>query len=217
MAAPGANWTARQVGRVKPFFFTLMLYPLVRWIWLGYAGGLSANPPEFLIRSSGIWALVALLITLAITPLRRLVGQPALVRLRRMAGLFSFFYTCLHLFGWALWERGLSLAAMWQDTVQRTFITVGMVAFLLLLPLALTSTRGWIRRLGPLWQRLHRSVYLIAVLSVWHFWLVRAGKNDFFEPYVYGAVLAVLLALRLVYAFRRRVAMAATAPAKVAP
>ncbi|KAA0888594.1 sulfite oxidase heme-binding subunit YedZ [Pusillimonas sp. ANT_WB101] len=212
-----SNWSARQVGRVKPFFFLLMLYPLGRWLWLGLAGGLTANPPEFLIRSSGIWALVALLITLAITPLRRLVGQPALVRLRRMAGLFSFFYTCLHLFGWALWERGLSLAAMWQDTVQRTFITVGMVAFVMLLPLALTSTHGWMRRLGPLWQRLHRSVYLIAALSVWHFWLVRAGKNDFVEPYTYGAVLAVLLALRLVYVIRRRLATAAAAPVRVVP
>ncbi|TKR53761.1 sulfoxide reductase heme-binding subunit YedZ [Allopusillimonas ginsengisoli] len=217
MAATSANWTARQVGRVKPLFFTLMLYPLARWLWLGYAGGLSANPPEFLIRSSGVWALVALLITLAITPLRRLLGQPALVRLRRMAGLFSFFYTCLHLFGWALWERGLSLASMWQDTMQRTFITVGMVAFVLLVPLALTSTRGWMRRLGLLWQRLHRCVYLIAMLSVWHFWLVRAGKNDFAEPYTYGAVLAVLLALRLVYVFRRRMAMAASDPARAAP
>lgn len=202
--ASTANWTVRQVGRVKPWFFILMLYPLARWLWLGYAGGLGANPPEFLIRSSGIWALVALLVTLAITPLRRLMGQPALVRLRRMAGLFSFFYTCLHLFGWALWERGLSLAAMWQDTIQRTFVTVGMVAFALLLPLALTSTRGWVRRLGLRWQSLHRCVYLIAVLSVWHFWLVRAGKNDFAEPYAYGAVLMALLAARLAGAWRRR-------------
>lgn len=200
----GRNWTARQVGKFKPLIFLLLLYPLFRWVWLGLVGGLGANPPEFLIRSSGIWALVALGLTLSITPLRRIIDQPALVRTRRMLGLFAFFYTCLHLLGWALWERGWSLASMWDDVVQRTFITVGMIAFVPMLALALTSTRGWIHRLGRNWQRLHRSVYAIAALSVWHFWLVRAGKNDFFEPYVYGALLAVLLLIRLFFFARQR-------------
>ena len=200
----GRNWTARQVGKFKPLIFLLLLYPLFRWVWLGLAGGLGANPPEFLIRSSGIWALVALGLTLSITPLRRIIDQPALVRTRRMLGLFAFFYTCLHLLGWALWERGWSLASMWDDVVQRTFITVGMIAFVPMLALALTSTRGWIHRLGRNWQRLHRSVYAIAALSVWHFWLVRAGKNDFFEPYVYGALLAVLLLVRLFFFAKQR-------------
>ncbi|HWK72155.1 sulfite oxidase heme-binding subunit YedZ [Pollutimonas sp. M17] len=203
MLKDGPRWTAKQVGRAKPLVFLLALYPLFRWVWLGFSGGLGANPPEFLIRSSGIWALVALGLTLAITPLRRIVDQPALVRLRRMLGLFAFFYTCLHLLGWAFWERGWSLSSMWDDVVQRTFITVGMVAFLPMLALALTSTRGWIHRLGRNWQRLHRSVYAIAALSVWHFWLVRAGKNDFFEPYVYGALLAVLLLIRVAFYARR--------------
>lgn len=200
----GRNWTARQVGKFKPLIFLLLLYPLLRWVWLGLTGGLGANPPEFLIRSSGIWALVALGLTLSITPLRRIIDQPALVRTRRMLGLFAFFYTCLHLLGWALWERGWSLASMWDDVVQRTFITVGMIAFVPMLALALTSTRGWIHRLGRNWQRLHRSVYAIAALSVWHFWLVRAGKNDFFEPYLYGALLAVLLLIRLFFFARQR-------------
>ncbi|HEY9573812.1 MAG TPA: protein-methionine-sulfoxide reductase heme-binding subunit MsrQ [Pusillimonas sp.] len=198
------HWTAKQVGRIKPLVFLLALYPLMRWVWLGFSGGLGANPPEFLIRSSGIWALVALGLTLSITPLRRLVDQPALVRLRRMLGLFAFFYTCLHLLGWAFWERGWSLASMWGDVVQRTFITVGMIAFVPMAALALTSTRGWIHRIGRSWQRLHRSVYVIAALSVWHFWLVRAGKNDFFEPYVYAALLAVLLLIRLAFFARQR-------------
>ncbi|PLC51714.1 sulfoxide reductase heme-binding subunit YedZ [Pollutimonas subterranea] len=199
-----AKWSAKQVGRIKPLVFLIALYPVLRWVWLGFSGGLGANPPEFLIRSSGIWALVALCLTLAITPLRRLIQQPAVVRLRRMLGLFAFFYTVLHLLGWALWERGWSLASMWDDVVQRTFITVGMVAFVPMVALAVTSTQGWMRRLGRYWQTLHRSVYVIAGLSVWHFWLVRAGKNDFFEPYAYGVVLVVLLLFRLVYVVRQR-------------
>ncbi len=197
-------WTARQVGRVKPLVFLLALYPVLRWLWLGFNDGLSANPAEFLIRSSGIWALVALCLTLLITPLRRIIRQPALVRLRRMLGLFAFFYTFLHLLGWAFWERGWSLASMWDDVVQRTFITVGMIAFVPMAILACTSTHGWMRRMGHYWQTLHRSVYAIAALSVWHFWLVRAGKNDFFEPWAYAAVLAVLLLVRLGYFLRRR-------------
>lgn len=201
---PAGNWTAAQIGRFKPWVFLLALYPLLRWVWLGFNEGLGANPPEFLIRSSGIWALVALLLTLLITPLRRIIRQPALVRLRRMLGLFAFFYTCLHLLGWAYWERGGSLASMWDDILQRTFIAVGMIAFVPMVALACTSTQGWMRRMGRYWQGLHRSVYAIAALSVWHFWLVRAGKNDFFEPYMYGLVLSVLLLLRLAYWFIRR-------------
>src|SRR5690606_27478272 len=146
--ASGANnWTAREVARIKPLVFLLALYPLIRWIWLGAHDGLSANPPEFLIRSSGIWALVLLGLTLCVTPLRRLLRQPALVRLRRMLGLFAFFYTGLHVLGWAYWERGWSWVSMWDDIVQRTFILVGMVAFVPMTALAVTSTRGWMHRL----------------------------------------------------------------------
>ncbi|NYT38314.1 sulfoxide reductase heme-binding subunit YedZ [Allopusillimonas soli] len=199
-----AAWTARRVARFKPPLFLLCLYPLARWFWLGFSGGLGANPPEFLIRSSGVWGLVALLLTLAVTPLRRMLRQPALVGLRRMLGLFAFFYTCLHLAAWALWERGLSPAAMWDDVIERTFVTVGMLAFVPMLALAFTSTRGWMRRLGRGWQMLHCSIYIIAALSVWHFWLVRAGKNDFLEPYAYMAVLAALLLFRLGYRVLRQ-------------
>ncbi|RTZ42487.1 sulfoxide reductase heme-binding subunit YedZ [Candidimonas sp. SYP-B2681] len=204
-STPGrVNWTSKNVAQIKPLVFILALYPVFRWVWLGFTDGLSANPAEFLIRSSGIWALVALLLTLTITPLRRIFQQPALVRLRRMLGLFAFFYTCLHLLGWAFWERDWSLASMWDDIVQRTFILIGMIAFVPMVALACTSTRGWMHRMGHHWQSLHRSIYLIAALSVWHFWLVRAGKNDFFDPYVYGVVLAVLLLVRVWFFVRRR-------------
>lgn len=184
------------MGRFKPLLFLLCLYPLGRWVFLAFSDGLTANPPEFLIRSSGLWALVMLCLTLAVTPVRRLLGQPALVRLRRMMGLFAFFYTVLHVLGWAMWERGWSPASMWLDIVQRPFIAIGTIATLAMLALACTSTQGWMRRLGRAWSRLHRLVYPIAILSVWHFYLVRAGKNDFVEPYVYIVVLAMLFALR---------------------
>lgn len=198
-----AKWTARQVGRVKPFVFVLALYPVFLWVWLGFTDGLTANPPEFLIRSSGTWALVALCLTLAVTPLRRLIRQPVLVRLRRMLGLFAFFYTCLHLLGWAYWERGGSFVSMWHDIVQRPFIAIGMVVFLPMLAMALTSTQGWMRRLGRGWQRLHYAIYPIAALSVLHFWLIRAGKNNFFAPGVYGVILALLLLARLAYSLNK--------------
>lgn len=196
--------TASDVARVKPLVFLIALYPLLRWIYLGLFAGLGANPPEFLIRSSGIWALIALGLTLCITPLRRLIGQPVLVRFRRMLGLFAFFYTFLHVLGWAFWERGASLMLMWQDVVDRTFITIGMLAFVPMIALALTSTQGWMRRLGSAWQALHRSIYIICALSIWHFWLVRSGKNDFLEPYIYGGALAILLLARLVHFLRSR-------------
>ena len=190
--------TNQLVTRLKPLVFLFGLYPVFRWVALAYsANGLGANPPEFLIRSTGVWALVFLLLTLAITPLRRLFGQPPLIRMRRMLGLFSFFYTFLHVLGWAYWERGWSLTEMWVDIVQRTFVWVGVLAVIPMVLLALTSTRGWMRWLGSRWQQLHRSIYFIAVLSVWHFWLVRSGKVDFREPIVYAAILAVLLLLRL--------------------
>lgn len=197
---PGMQrWTAGHVNRIKPLIFLLGLYPLLRWLVLGFTQGLGANPAEFLIRSSGIWALVALWLTLSITPLRRLLGQPALVRLRRMLGLFAFFYTSLHVLGWAWWDCGASLSAIWDDVLQRTFITLGMLAFVPMAVLAATSTQGWMRRLGRHWQTLHRTVYIIAALSVWHFWLMRAGKNDFFEPALYGWILTGLLLVRLAW------------------
>jgi len=201
---PPSGWTAMQVARAKPLIFAVTLYPVFRWIWLAFNDGLTANPPEFLIRSSGIWALVALCLTLSVTPLRRLLGQPVLIRCRRMLGLFAFFYSTLHILGWAFWERDWSLASMWGDIVQRPFIAIGVIAFVPMTAMAFTSTSGWMRRMGHHWQTLHRSIYVIVALSVWHFWLVRSGKNDFFEPYVYGVVVAALLLARVGYVVRKR-------------
>lgn len=192
-----ASWSAKSIGRFKPLVFLCGLVPVGRWVWLGLGDGLTANPIEFLTRSSGTWALVWLLITLGVTPVRRMLGQPALVRVRRMCGLFAFFYAFLHFSAWAWWDRALDAAAMLQDVYDRPFITAGFTAFVLMSALALTSTQGWIRRLGRKWQTLHRAIYVIGMLAILHLWWHKAGKNDFFEPIVYGLVLVALLGWRV--------------------
>ncbi|MVW71912.1 MULTISPECIES: protein-methionine-sulfoxide reductase heme-binding subunit MsrQ [unclassified Bordetella] len=196
------QWSAQTVARYKPVLFAAGLFPLARWIWLGWHDALTANPIEFLTRSSGTWALVCLLVTLAITPLRRILHQPALVRLRRACGLFAFFYALLHVIAWVWWDRGLDISAMIQDVWERPFITAGFVAFICMTALALTSTQGAMRRLGKRWQTLHRLIYLLGVLAIVHLWWHKAGKNDFEQPLIYGAVLALLLGWRLVARFK---------------
>jgi len=171
------------------------LLPLLRLIGLGVSGGLGANPIEFITRSTGTWTLVELLVTLSVTPLRRLTGRADLIRYRRMLGLFSFFYACLHFVTYVWLDQFFEPAAIAKDIVKRPFITVGFSAFVLLIPLAATSNYAMMRRLGRRWQQLHRLVYPIALLGVIHYlWLV---KKDMTEPLIYGAVLALLLAMRL--------------------
>lgn len=179
----------------KLWVFGLCLLPLVRLIVLGGSGGLGANPIEFITRSTGTWTLVGLLITLSVTPLRRLTGRAELIRYRRMLGLFSFFYASLHFVTYIWLDQFFDPAAIARDIVKRPFITVGFATFVLLIPLAATSTHAMMRRLGRRWQQLHRLVYPIALLAVIHYlWLV---KKDLTTPLVYGAVALVLLALRL--------------------
>lgn len=173
----------------------ICLLPLIRLLGLGLADGLGANPIEFITRSTGTWTLVGLLVTLAVTPLRRLSGNTRLVRYRRMLGLFAFFYACLHALTYFWLDQFFDVAAIARDILKRPFVTVGFAALVLLVPLALTSSQAMMRRLGRNWQRLHRLVYVIALLGVIHYlWLV---KKDMTEPLVYGGVLAALLALRL--------------------
>ena len=170
----------------------LPAYWLVRGALLNELG---ANPLEALLRGSGDWTLRMLLVTLAVTPLRRLSGWVWLQGLRRMLGLYAFAYACLHFLTWLWLDKGLDWRVMLEDVVERPFITVGFSAFVLLVPLAVTSTRGMMRRLGRNWRRLHRAAYLAASLGVLHYlWLVKA---DWLEPLVYGLILALLLALRL--------------------
>ena len=180
---------------LKTLVFLLCLAPLALLVVNGYRGALTANPIEYITRATGDWTMRFLLITLAITPLRRLARQPDLIRFRRMLGLFSFFYAVLHLITWAWLDKFFDVGEMWADVVKRRFITMGVLGFVLLIPLALTSTGRAIRMLGGKhWQRLHRLVYVSAAAGVVHyFWLV---KSDIRMPVLYGGILAVLLLLR---------------------
>lgn len=185
--------TAVRVG--KPLVFLLCLTPFALLVWRTLGDALGANPVEAVVHFTGSWALRLLLVTLAVTPLRRLSGWPWLVRFRRMLGLFAFFYAVLHVSAYLILDRALAWDDILADLTERPYIVVGFAAFVLLVPLAVTSTRGWVRRLGRRWQQLHRAVYAIAVLGVLHFlWLVKA---DIREPLIDGAVLALLLGFRV--------------------
>lgn len=177
--------------------FVACLVPLARLFQLASGPGLGANPVEFITRSTGSWALILLFATLSVTPLRRLTGIAALAGYRRMLGLFAFFYASLHMAIYVWLDQWFDLQAIVTDVLERPFITIGMATFALLLPLALTSTRAMMRRLGRRWSQLHRLVYLASVLGVLHFWWHKAGKNDVLEPAMYGAAFALLLAIRL--------------------
>jgi sulfoxide reductase heme-binding subunit YedZ len=187
-----------QAAAAKPLLFAASLLPFA---WLAYgavANTLGANPAEALIRDTGDWTLRFLCLTLTITPLRQWTGWHALARLRRMVGLFAFFYGALHFACFAWLDMGLDLGAMLKDIAKRPFILVGTAALLLMLPLAATSFNRAIRRLGAArWQRLHRAVYAVALLGLLHFFWMRSGKNDFLEVAVYAALLALLLGWRL--------------------
>lgn len=184
----------------KPVVFLLCLVPFI-WLLLRAFEtgdfGLGANPIEELLHQLGRWGLKFLLITLSITPLRRWTGWNWLLRFRRMLGLFAFFYILLHFTTYAVLDQGLELALIIEDVIERPYITLGMAGLLMLLPLALTSTKGMMRRLGRRWQKLHRLVYLIAIAGVWHFyWQV---KLDTLDAIVYALILALLLGTRVYY------------------
>ena len=180
----------------KDVVFFVCLMPLASLGWRALHHGLSANPIEFITHATGDWTLRFLLITLAITPLRKILRLPDLIRFRRMLGLFAFFYACLHFTTYIWLDKFFDLAEMWKDVAKRRFITVGFTAFLLLIPLAITSTTGWIRRLGGRrWQQLHRFIYISAICGVIHYyWLV---KSAVIRPLAYGAILALLLLWRI--------------------
>jgi sulfoxide reductase heme-binding subunit YedZ len=180
----------------KPVIFLACLIPLALLGWKAYGGALGANPIEVITHATGDWTLRFLLITLAVTPIRKLTGQLWLIRYRRMFGLFAFFYGTLHFLTYIWLDKFFDLHEMLHDVAKRRFITVGFTGFVLLIPLAITSTTGWIRRLGgKRWQALHRLIYFSAVAGVIHYWwLVKADIRD---PMKYGAILAVLLGYRI--------------------
>ncbi|MCK5917934.1 MAG: sulfoxide reductase heme-binding subunit YedZ [Cocleimonas sp.] len=186
---------------LKPLIFIVLLIPALHLGWGLWYETLGANPFEAIIRGLGDWALRILLLTLAVSPLRRLTNWGQLLRLRRMLGLYAYFYAVLHLLGYLLFEQFFDWTEIWYDITERPFITVGMLAILLLTPLAITSTKGMIRRMGKNWKRLHLLIYPIALLSVLHFfWMV---KLDISEPVLYTLILVVLLGERFVNSLRR--------------
>jgi methionine sulfoxide reductase heme-binding subunit len=180
----------------KPVVFLICLVPLAALGWRALHGELTANPIEFITHATGDWTLRFLIITLCVTPFRKILHLPELIRFRRMLGLFAFFYACLHFSTYIWLDKFFDLSEMWKDIAKRKYITVGFTAFLLLIPLAITSTAGWIRRLGgKRWQQLHRLIYFSAALGVIHYyWLV---KSAIIRPLTYGAIVAVLLLWRL--------------------
>ena len=196
----------------KVAVFLLCLIPFGDLLWRILNSELGANPVEFVQHATGDWTLRFLVFTLCITPFRKLFKLPDLIRFRRMLGLFAFFYVGLHFLTYLGPDQSFDLSGMWKDVAKRPFMTVGFAAFVLLIPLAITSTTGWIRRLGgKRWQALHRSIYFAAVFGVIHYyWLV---KSDVRKPLFYGALVGILLLWRLLDWFAKR---RSAAPARMA-
>lgn len=201
--SPGRGWrnpSNPAVWRIQWALVVIGLLPLARLIGGFFAGWLGANPIEFITRSTGTWTLVGLAVTLSITPLRRLLNWPWLIRLRRTAGLLAFFYACLHFTTYIWFDRFFDWSDIIRDIAKRPFITVGFAAFVLLIPLAATSNNAVIKRIGATrWQALHRAVYLIAVLAVVHYWWL--VKKDIAQPAIYAVVFCALLLSRLWWRF----------------
>ncbi len=191
------------IPRIKAAVFVTCLIPLGHLVWQGFRNRLGANPVEYITHSTGWWALAFILITLCVTPLRRLAGLPWLLRLRRMLGLFAFFYASLHFVTYIWLDQFFDWKDIVKDIGKRPFIMLGFAAFVLLIPLAITSTNKMVKRLGAkLWQWLHRSIYILSALGVAHFWWL--VKKDITEPFVFAMLLAALLIIRLLYLLRQQ-------------
>lgn len=190
---------------VKPLIFMLCLVPFSWLLYAAFNDQLGANPAEALVRSTGDWTLRMLCVVLAVTPLRQWLALPSLGRLRRMLGLFAYFYAALHLLSYAWFDMGFELPELLRDIAKRPFILVGFAAFLLLTALAITSPKAAVRALGgKRWQMLHRAVYLCAGLALLHFFWMRAGKNNFAEVFVYAFIVTGLLLARVAWRLRSR-------------
>ena len=187
----------KQMSWIKASAFLLASFPLIRLIWLGVHDSLSANPIEFIERSTGFWALLILLITLSLTPIRLITNRVWQLQLRRMLGLFMFFYACLHITIYLWLDFSFVWADISKDIIKHPRILVGFFAFILAIPLAITSNKAMVRRLGERWKQLHQLVYLIAILGVVHFWWL--VKIDIREPLLYASILLLLLAIRIYY------------------
>lgn len=188
----------------KPLVFVCALIPAFLMIWGIWQDSLGANPIEAVTRSTGDWALRFLLLTLSLSTLRRLIGWTQGIRLRRMLGLFAFFYASIHLILYLWLDQFFDWESIGRDILKRPFITVGMLAFLMLLPLALTSPKVMLRRLGRHWKTVHALIYPLSILAVLHFWWMKDAKSDTSEPLIYAIILAALLAERLYQRFKAK-------------
>jgi sulfoxide reductase heme-binding subunit YedZ len=182
---------------IKYFVFALALIPLVRLLVLGYFGDLTANPVEFITRSTGTWTITFLCITLSMSPMRWMTRWSGWIQLRRMLGLFTFFYAFLHFTIWYWLDHNLDAKAMIDDVIERPFITVGFLGFICMSLLAISSNQMAMRWLGRKWSLLHRLIYLIAILGVLHYLWHKAGKNDFEVVYIYAGIIFLLLVIRV--------------------
>lgn len=210
------NPSPKQLTAIKAVVFVAALLPFLN-IAYGLASGQAIDPLAYLTDGTGDWGLYMLCATLCVTPLRRFTGMNWVIKLRRMLGLYAFFYALVHFLTFVWFEHGFNVAAIWKDVLKHPYVTVGFAAFVLLIPLAATSTQAMIRRLGRNWTRLHRLIYLIAPLAILHLWWIRAGKHNFQQPIVWGSVVAVLLLLRVYWSVTRARAQAgarAGAPAR---
>jgi sulfoxide reductase heme-binding subunit YedZ len=197
--------TPKQQSIIKGSLFILALLPFIRLIWAVFTDHLGANPLEFITRNTGDWTLYFLCITLCVTPVRRIFNLPWLLKMRRMIGLFAFFYASLHFLTFFWFDHFFDVAEMLKDVVKRPFILVGFTAFVLLIPLALTSTNKMIKRLGAKrWQLLHKLIYITVSLGVLHYFWMKAGKHDFNKPILFAVIVAVLLLIRVVWAVQKR-------------
>jgi sulfoxide reductase heme-binding subunit YedZ len=195
--------TPRQFDWLKRALFVLALVPFARMVYLTVTGQL-VEPLEFITRGTGDWVLYFLCITLAVTPLRRLSTWNWLLKLRRMLGLYAFFYAFLHFMTFLWFDHFFDVAEMWKDVLKRPFITVGFIAFVLLIPLAATSTNRMIRLVGgKRWQLLHKLIYVIAPLGILHFWWMKAAKHNFSQPIIFGCIVALLLGVRVFWALTK--------------
>jgi sulfoxide reductase heme-binding subunit YedZ len=199
------NITNRQLFWLKIGLFIVALLPFVRLAVAVVLNELGANPIEFMTRNTGDWTLYFLFITLAMTPLRKLLHWNWLIRLRRMLGLFTFFYASLHFLCFFWFDHFFDVQEMLKDVIKRPFIAVGFIAFCLLIPLAITSNNASIKKLGGhVWQLLHRAIYVIAPLAVLHYFWMKSGKNDVNQPLIFAGVLIVLLGLRIMWRYTKK-------------
>ena len=198
------NPTPRQFKGLKAAIFILALVPFARLVYLSVMGSLT-DPLAFITHSSGDWTLYFLVMTLCVTPLRRLLKWNWLVRLRRMVGLYAFFYAVIHFTAFLWFDHFFDVAEMWKDVLKRPFITVGFIAFVLLIPLAVTSNNAMIRKLGgKRWQWIHRLIYIIAPLGILHYWWMKAAKNNIGQPLLFAVIVAVLLGARVYWSMTKK-------------